>query len=81
MKKFKRRSARMDIRHFHVAVRRYFRQIFSSPAALIPLVLEPFALLLILYLVCKKDAFTVKDIGAANIILFVLVVMAAMMGI
>lgn len=81
MKKFKRRSARMDIRHFHVAVRRYFRQIFTSPAALIPLVLEPFALLLILYLVCKKDAFTVKDIGAANIILFVLVVMAAMMGI
>lgn len=81
MKKFKRRSARMDIRHFHVAVRRYFRQIFTSPAALVPLILEPFAMLLILFLVGEKDAFTAKDVGAANIVIFVLVVMAAMMGI
>lgn len=81
MKKFKRRSARMDIRHFHVAVRRYFRQIFTSPAALIPLVLEPFAMLLILFLVGEKDAFTAKSTTSANIIIFVLVIMAAMMGI
>ena len=40
MKKFKRRSARMNAQHFRVLTRRYFRQIFSSPGTLLPLVLQ-----------------------------------------
>lgn len=36
MKKFKRRSARMNAQHFRVLTRRYFRQIFSSPGTLLP---------------------------------------------
>ena len=84
MKKFKRRSARMNIRHFHVLTGRYIRQIVSNLGTLIPLLLEPFAMLLILYLVCEKDAFSLKEaksITSANVTIFVLVVMAALMGI
>ena len=83
MKKFRRRSARMNIRHYHVTMRRYFRQILTSPAQLLPLIFEPIAMLIILLLVAEKDAFLAKNsasVTSANIILFVLVIMAAMMG-
>lgn len=49
MKKFKRRSARMNAQHFRVLTRRYFRQIFSSPGTLLPLVLQAPVMLLVLF--------------------------------
>ena len=36
MKKFRRRSARMNLMHFHVLVCRYFRQIFRKHTGLTP---------------------------------------------
>lgn len=84
MKKFRRRSARMNLMHFHVLVCRYFRQIFSSLGTLLPLLLQAPVMLAIVYIVCVKDAFTHKTgeyLTSANVVLFVLVVMCALMGI
>lgn len=84
MKKFKRRSARMNLRHFHVILRRYFKQIFTNVGTLLPLILEPLAMLIILLCICEKDSFVNKgpaDITPANVTIFVMVVMAALMGI
>ena len=80
MKKFRRRSARMNMMHFHVLSKRYFRQIFTNPATLLPLILEAPVMLIILLITCKEDAFTVKDITQANLVAFMLIVMAAFMG-
>ena len=81
MKKFRSRSARMNMMHFRVLVSRYLRQIFTNAGQLLPLLLEAPVMLFILAIACRSDAFTAKDVGAANIVIFVLVVMAAMMGI
>ena len=81
MKKFKRRSARANLQHFRVLTARYFRQIFTNLGVLLPLILEAPVMLLILRLVCQTDAFTAKNIAQANVIIFVLIVMAAFMGI
>ena len=84
MKRFQRRSARMNIMHFRVLVRRYFKQIFTNIGNFLPLLLEAPLLVLIVYIVCKKDSFIVKaahTLTAANVTLFLLVVMAALMGI
>ncbi len=80
MKKFKRRSARMNVMHFHILTARYFKQIFTNLSTLLPLLLEAPAMLLILIISCQEDAFTVKDITQANMISFMLIVMSALMG-
>lgn len=80
MKKFRRRSARMNMMHFHVLSKRYFRQIFTNLATLLPLILEAPVMLIILLITCKEDAFTAKDITQANLVAFMLIVMAAFMG-
>ncbi len=84
MKKFRRRSARMNLMHYRVLVGRYFRQIFTSIGTLLPLVLQAPVMLLIVWLVSQKDAFTLKSAEAltgANVVLFMLVIMSALMGI
>lgn len=81
MKKFKRRSARMNAQHFRVLTRRYFRQIFSSPGTLLPLVLQAPVMLLVLFVVADGAAFANRDLTQSNVILFMLVVMAALSGI
>lgn len=84
MKKFRRRSARMNLMHYRVLVARYFRQIFSSLGTLLPLVLQAPVMLVIVWLVSQKDAFTLKSPDAltgANVTLFMLVIMSALMGI
>ena len=81
MKKFKRRSARMNAQHFRVLTRRYFRQIFSSPGTLLPLVLQAPVMLLVLFVAADGAAFADRDLTQSNVILFMLVVMAALSGI
>ena len=84
MKKFRRRSARMNLMHYRVLVRRHFKQIFTSLGTLLPLLLQAPVMLLIVYLVCQREAFTMKTpefLTGANVILFMLVVMSALMGI
>lgn len=81
MKKFKRRSARMNAQHFRVLTRRYFRQIFSSPGTLLPLVLQAPVMLLVLFVAADGAAFANRDLTQSNEILFMLVVMAALSGI
>lgn len=81
MKKFKRRSARMNAQHFRVLTRRYFRQIFSSPGSLLPLVLQAPVMLLVLFVAADGAAFANRDLTQSNVILFMLVVMAALSGI
>lgn len=80
MKKFKRRSARMNAQHFRVLTRRYFRQIFSSPGTLLPLVLQAPVMLLVLFVAADGAAFANRDLTQSNVILFMLVVMAALSG-
>lgn len=81
MKKFKRRSARMNAQHFRVLTRRYFRQIFSSPGTLLPIVLQAPVMLLVLFVAADGAAFANRDLTQSNVILFMLVVMAALSGI
>lgn len=81
MKKFKRRSARMNAQHFRVLTRRYFRQIFSNPGTLLPLVLQAPVMLLVLFVAADGAAFANRDLTQSNVILFMLVVMAALSGI
>ena len=81
MKKFKRRSARMNAQHFRVLTRRYFRQIVSSPGTLLPLVLQAPVMLLVLFVAADGAAFANRDLTQSNVILFMLVVMAALSGI
>ncbi len=84
MKQFRRRSARMNLMHYRVLVARYFRQIFSSLGTLLPLVLQAPVMLIIVWLVSQKDAFTLKSpeaLTSANVTLFMLIIMSALMGI
>ena len=74
----------MNLMHYRVLIARYFRQIFTSPATLLPLVLQAPVMLLIVWLIVQKDAFTLKTPAAltgANVVVFVLIVMSALMGI
>ncbi len=74
----------MNLMHYRVLVRRYFRQIFSTLGTLLPLILQAPVMLIIVYLVCSNDAFTQKNAAAltnANVTVFVLIVMSALMGI
>lgn len=81
MKRFRRHSARANIEHFSVLTARYFRQILTNAGTLIPLLLEAPVMLLILYIVSDGSAFVNRSVTQSNIILFMLVVMAALMGI
>ena len=66
MKKFRRRSARMDLMHFRVLTARYFKQIFTSPASFLPLILQAPVLLLIVFLVCRNDVVMSALMGILN---------------
>ena len=80
MKKFRRRSARANLEHFRVLTARYFRQIFTNAGILLPLLLQAPVMVLILFIVADTTAFTSQNLLRANIILFMLVVMSALMG-
>lgn len=81
MKRFKRRTARMNAQHFRVLTRRYFRQIFTSPGTLLPLLLQAPVMLVVLLIAADGTAFVNKNLTQANVVLFMLVVMAALSGI
>ena len=81
MRRFKRRSARMNLMHFRVLTRRYFKQIFTSAGLFLPMLLQAPVMLLILYIVSQKDAYTAHDVTQANVIAFMVIVMSALMGI
>ncbi len=82
MRKFRRRrSARADLQHFQVLTRRYFKQIFINPAIFLPLLLQAPVLVFILYIAGDADAFVRQSVGQANIMLFMLTIMSALMGI
>lgn len=81
MKRFRRRSAKMNILHFHVLVSRYFRQILTNAGTIIPLILEAPLMLLIVYITANTEAFVVRDPTYASINIFLLAIMASMMGI
>ena len=51
MRRFKRRSARMNLMHFRVLTRRYFKQIFTSAGLFLPMLLQAPVMLLILFIV------------------------------
>ena len=80
MKKFRKRSARANLEHFRVLTARYFRQIFTNAGILLPLLLQAPVMVLILFIVADTTAFTSQNLLRANIILFMLVVMSALMG-
>lgn len=81
MRRFKRRSARMNLMHFRVLTRRYFKQIFTSAGLFLPMLLQAPVMLLILFIVSQKDAFSAHDVTQANVIAFMVIVMSALMGI
>lgn len=81
MKRFKRRAARMNAQHFRVLTRRYFRQIFTSAGTLLPLLLQAPVMLVVLYIAADGSAFVNRSLTQANVVLFMLVVMAALSGI
>ncbi len=81
MKKFKRHSAKINILHFHILVRRYFRQIFTNVATFLSLLLEAPLMILIVYISSDKNAFIRHDETMASVNMFLLVIIASMMGI
>lgn len=81
MKKFKRRSAKINILHLNILIQRYFRQILTNAGTIIPLLLEVPMMLLIVYITASKNAFVDTNEGNASINIFLLVVVSAMMGI
>ena len=82
MKKFKKRSAKMNMMHYNVLVRRQFKQIISNVKLFCSLLLQAPVMLLISLLVYDKNTFnpTVNVVSATTII-FVLVFVSALMGI
>lgn len=81
MRRFKRRSARMNLLHFRVLTNRFFRQIFTNAGLLLPLLLQAPVMLLILAIVSRGDAFSARDVTQANVVCFMVIVMSALMGI
>lgn len=80
MRRFRRRSARMNLMHFRVLTLRYFKQIACGLGTLLPMLLQAPALLLILFLAGKGDAFTTHNVTQANLIAFMVIIMSALMG-
>lgn len=81
MKKFKWRSAKINILHLNILIQRYFRQILTNVGTIVPLLLEVPMMLLIVYITASKNAFVNMNEGNASINIFLLVVVSAMMGI
>ena len=81
MKRFKRRTPRMNAQHYRVLTRRYFRQVFTCPGTLLPILLQAPVMLVVLLLAADGSAFVNKSLTQANVVLFMLVVMAALSGI
>ncbi|PWM75092.1 MAG: hypothetical protein DBX59_02760 [Bacillota bacterium] len=83
MKKFKKHSAKMNITHYGVLVRRQFRQIYSNAKLFTSLLLQAPVMLFIALIVYNEDTF--KDgyvsLFDASTIIFVLVFVSALMGI
>ena len=82
MKKFKKRSAKMNMMHYNVLVRRQFKQIISNVKLFLSLLLQAPVMLLISILVYDKNTFhPVVNTFNATTIIFVLVFVSALMGI
>ncbi len=83
MKKFKKRSAKMNITHYGVLVRRQFRQIFSNAKLFVSLLLQAPVMLLIALFVYNENTFLPDYVSLfdASTIIFVLVFVSALMGI
>lgn len=81
MKKFKRRSAKINILYLNILIQRYFRQILTNVGTIVPLLLEVPMMLLIVYITASKNAFVNMNEGNASINIFLLVVVSAIMGI
>ncbi len=66
---------------FKVCVKRYYELIFSDKVSMVMLLLQAPLMLVILSLVCPRDCFTnIKILWQSDTTLFIIVVMAAMMG-
>ena len=83
MKRFKKRSAKMNITHYGVLVRRQFRQIFSNAKLFLSLLLQAPVMLMIALFVYNRDTFQPGYVSLfdASTIIFVLVFVSALMGI
>ena len=83
MKRFKKRSAKMNITHYGVLVRRQFRQIFSNVKLFLSLLLQAPVMLMIALFVYNRDTFQPGYVSLfdASTIIFVLVFVSALMGI
>lgn len=82
MKRYRRRrSARANFQHFRVVTARYFKQIVTAPGILLPLLLQAPVLVCILYIAGDTESFVNRSVWNANIVLFMLSVMSALMGI
>lgn len=83
MKKFKKHSAKTDITHYGVLIRRQFKQIFSNKRTLFSLLLQAPVMLIISLFVYDKDTFADGKVNlfSASTIIFVLVLVSALMGV
>ena len=80
MKKFKKHSAKTDITHYGVLIRRQFKQIFSNKRTLFSLLLQAPVMLIISLFVYDKDTFADGKVNlfSASTIIFVLVLVSAL---
>ena len=82
MKRFKKRSAKTNITHYGVLVRRHFKQIFSNGKLFFSLLLQAPVMLIICLFVYDKDTFVDPvNLFNASTITFVFVFVGALMGV
>lgn len=83
MKRFKKHSAKTNITHYGVLIRRQFRQIFSNRRTFFSLLLQAPVMLVISLFVYDKNTFAEGQVQvfSASTIIFVLVLVSALMGI
>ena len=82
MKRFKKHSAKTNITHYGVLIRRQFRQIFSNRRTFFSLLLQAPVMLVISLFVYDKNTFAEGQVQvfSASTIIFVLVLVSALMG-
>lgn len=81
MKRTKKKSARMNVRHFKTLTCRYLRQITSKPASFIMLICQVPIMLLILYITYFENSFTNPEMAPfGNTTLFIIVFIGSLMG-
>lgn len=81
MKRTKKNSARMNVRHFKTLTCRYLRQITGKPASFLMLIAQVPIMLIILYITYFEDSFTKAEMAPfANTTLFIIVFIGSLMG-